>query len=211
MKRLSKGIMAISILINIAACNPEKSEVNIPEANNGFINSKTYKEYLSHYPDKESISTSDERLFNILQEGEFLYNSNFDFYAIYLYVPNGGNWQCNSLKYRNTIAVSSSRNFSSLKNSFNGHKSSKSADTIYSIGTTFTRVVTKEDIEAFRDKLTNAVKEIKPNAPSAYSTPYRMVLYFDGKEYYRLSDQQLDQKTLGELDTLFRLSPIFKK
>ena len=188
------------------ACNPIIKKQKLSPV--GYLNSETYKELIAHYENKEIIKYSDKRFFNLISEEGFLFAERYNFYAIYLYQTSSeSELYVYVLKFTNDIGIASFKEIEKTRGLF--YKSQKSTPEYPFKIKMLSRIIDNAEIKRFKKLI--PLKEIQERPPENIYSPFRFLFYYDGNNYYRLSNQQVDEKTLNEIDNLFRKSSIFKE
>ena len=196
---------SIAIITFFLSCNTHSTIQDINPVT--FFNSNTYKKYLDKNDNPNKLKKEDLYLFNLIGEVDFLNALDYNFYVIYIFYSSKDSFYIYTMKSRDDVHLASLKSINELKTTVNLEKK---AD--INLNCRFYadyKIIDKSDIQKFKVELDNATLKIKPALPESYNNPYRMFLYFDGKEYYRLNDQQINEKTLHELDTFFRNAIIF--
>lgn len=214
--------IALTVVITLSTLHSCSSKEQKSEPK-GYLNSKAYKEYLK--PDKvssqeeknEKINAdySIKRMFALLGEEGFLYNPEYDVYAIYMYMHKGG---------RDTIdyyIIKSKDSISSL-----AYKRLNAADHFLYVnkvnGDTMDRktfdIIAKTKV-ANIDYLNSASKifngAIQSLAPEPkyfpeYGGPIRGLYLYYNHEYYLVTEFNLEAKEMDVIDSLFRRSLFVK-
>lgn len=205
--QLLQILLLCGAIYYIVGCSEDINEEDQKE----FINSKVYKEYLSYYDNKDEIIYHDKKFLTILGESSFLDCSNYDFYMIYLYSDEKDN---NSLLYTLSsiegMVVSSIKKFN-IRDSLFRFKISKQELNRRLQFNISTKIIEKNKWMNCKSKLDEAVKKITKNGIlSEYHAPTRTIYYYDGRDYYALSDQMISKENMDEIDKFIRESDIWK-
>ena len=191
------------------ACN---SKVGKKEATSiGLLNSKTYHLYLNYYENKTKIQNYDIGFFNLIGEEGFLFAEKYKIYAVYLYSSSSdtgsNNLKIYTLKFKDNMGIASFKEIAKMNYPFDTKKQD-TKEAFFKMKV-LSRIVDISYIKKFKEEI--PLKDIKERPPENFNSDYRFLFYYDGNNYYRLSNQQVDEKTLNEIDSLFRKSSIFKE
>ncbi len=198
----------LTAMFAFLVCECYSQVIKADASKKGFLNSTSYRNYLSKYKNHDEILYSDKRFFNIIGEEPFLYNSGYSFYAIYLYAPKGDSaLNIYVLKSFDGVTTFSMKKISNSKNLFYVKKNDKRIFQPFKIATSI-KILTNNDYQNIGIFLEKSVKGIKDRLPSDSDQPFRFLFYFNGNEYYRISNYQVDNNTMTKLDSLFRKSRI---
>lgn len=199
------GLLISSFLLFSCKTNNEKIEPL-------FLNSKTFGEKLKYSSDSLTELYGTKSLLSLLNEEEFLNAGSYDFYGVYLFKDPSPDslHQIYTLKSKDGMHTASLKTYSIFQIAQLANQNRMSEASVYQ---TIFRVVPKTVIMEFKERLniaTNNVHEDRPPQNFVHK-PNRFLFYFDGKEYYRLSDFQVEENIVEMIDSLFRHSEIFKK
>jgi hypothetical protein len=202
------AILLTAIIMLACVCvsgQSKKKEV----ATKGFVNSKVFKDYLKHYDDKEAMTYSHKRLFNLINEEAFLNCEQYDFYIVYFFKGSQDTrFKIYVLHSRDGITVSSCKSFNKGFPLFDSKKGDKEPSYPFEIDVS-NRIIKKEQTVEIKNALDKAKKNIHDRFP-AYDIPTRVIYYYDGQNYHALSDYKIPTEAMDRIDNLFKSSSLFK-
>jgi|GEM_PF-1855818 len=194
------------MILNLSACNLNSEKQSVSQV--GLLNSPTYKEYLNSYEDKEKVQDYDRKFFNLIGEEAFLNAETYDFYAVYLtQTIENRSMVLYILKQKSGISIAT---LDKVSNSdFMTFATFQNDLDIVIHRDVFSRIVKDAEIQKFKKKISLALPQIEERVPEDNHSLFRLLFYFDGNNYYRLSNQQISEEQMSGIDTLFRNAKIF--
>jgi hypothetical protein len=206
MTALKNSYLLLVAGIFLLSCN---NKANNSKSAEGYLQSAAYQKDLDNRKDyKYSSNYSTRRMFMLLGEEGFLYSSEYDLYAVYFYVEKNVS-DFYILKSKDSIVYSAYKRLNDSKSFFyvdkaNGSETDKDV---------FKIEVTSKIVG--NDLLPSIVKSIKKVTSLAaaerkyfpeYHSPVRGLYLFDGKEYYLITDYNLEASAMNGVDFFFRKS-----
>lgn len=199
-------LLMVAIFLVSCTTNGQQKGASVSK---GLVTSKAFKEYLSHYDDKESTIYSEKRFYTLIGEDAFLNCKPGEFYIVYLYrKQQDTTCYVYVLKFMGEYVVSSVKHFNSKFPFYRIKKGEKESKKRFDLASS-TKIVNKDDILGLRKILDRYVGSNQNTMPP-YDSPTRVGYYFNGKDYFPLTDYKLGIDGMNEVDNALRSSDLFK-
>lgn len=187
------------ILILLVGCKSRVQENN--SVNTGYLRSKPYQRYIASSDDKSRAVYSIKRMFLLLEEEEFLYSSNYDFYAIYS-IAQKDTIDFFILKSKDNIQCFTHKRIDSAGYFLYLNKDSRKEMERYNLKTNVGLVdlnIIDSSANIFKKVLDLEAKgeKVVPD----YDAPVKTLFLFDGNEHYQISNYSLNR--MNEIDSFF--------
>ncbi|RZJ48709.1 MAG: hypothetical protein EOO44_20140 [Flavobacterium sp.] len=203
----------VLVILSLHSCTYKQRN----EESKGYLNSSAYREYLkpekvdSNYGQNELYNAdySVKRMFTLLGEEGFLYNSEYDVYAVFMYMPNGG---LNSIDYyvlKSKDSIYSLSRKRVVDADYFLYVNKLSDDTLYKkqfdLEVT-TKLVEKRDIKSACGIFKEAISVVSPEPKyfGSYGGPLRCLYLFYNNNYHFITDHKLTPTVMNKIDSLFR-------
>lgn len=217
MTKLVNNVFVIPSIL--ALCMMSCKNTSVKKGSEGYLNSNAYKAYLrtdkvdSNYT-KEDLYNADysvKRMFMLLGEEGFLYNSEYDLYAIYAYMRKGGTDTIDYyiLKSKDSIYSLSRKILVDVDRFLYVNK--VIGDTLYKKAYDLevtTKLVAYRDIESASRIFEEAISVVssEPKYFGPYGGPLRCLYLFYDRDYHFITDHKLPPSVMNKIDSLLRLS-----
>lgn len=213
-KSINNSVLALIAFALFGCSNKQQEKVA-----NGYLNSAAYKEYLkpdkvdSNYGKQDVLNAdySVKRMFMLLGEEGFLYNSEYDLYAIYAYMRKGGTDTIDYyiLKSKDSIYSFSRKILVDVDRFLYVNK--VISDTSYKKGYDLevtTKLVEDSYIQSASRIFEEAISVVssEPKYFGPYGGPLRCLYLYYKNEYHFMTDHKLQANMMQKIDSLFKSS-----
>lgn len=189
---------------------------NVKEVSEGYLNSDTYKAFLradkidANYT-KEDLYNADysvKRMFMLLGDEAFLYNSDYDFYAVYMCMHRGRDTiDYFILKSKDSIyslshkKVVNAHDFLYVKKNEDDLLNKKS----YNIDVN-TEILEAQKMQSFNTVFNKKVSLLSPETKyfDYDGGQLRCIYLFDKKDYYFITEHKVPVKVMDQIDSFYR-------
>ncbi|RZJ48710.1 MAG: hypothetical protein EOO44_20145, partial [Flavobacterium sp.] len=191
MTKLKNSAQILMLLLALMASSCKREVPSKTKESKGYLESSAFKNDLENRKDyKYNSEYSTKRMFLLLGEEGFLYNSNYKFYAVFYYVKKG-TCEFYIIKSKDSLQTYSYKRIDTgdaifYVDKLNGDKSDKK---IFNIDVK-TRLLEKHQFQSATDLFNKVVPltSIKQKFYPPYDTPIRGVFLFYKNEFYLISD-----------------------
>lgn len=201
-----RTLIVLSIVINFFSCVGKMKRQN---TESGFLGSPAYQNELDNNKDnKGNYEYSIKRMFLLLGEESFLYNSDYNVYAVYFFVEKGIT-EFYVIKDKDSFLLSDFKRLGPNESIFYIDKDNSDKNVYRKISMEVkSQLLNRKTLPLINDKFKKIAFSANLNKKyiPGYHKPARgLFLYFENK-YYLISDFNIEPNVMNEVDSFFRIS-----